>query len=269
MKPEQIYDIQIKDIRVASTNVRQTERDKDLEELKASIKKHGLLQPVVLEDTQGTPPYNLIVGQRRFLAHEKLGKDTIRARFVGQLTDVEATIRSLVENMVRAELNHADTAHAITRLYKNLGKNEKRVHAETGLSIRRIRQHIDVEERATPKMKEKLQKKKATLVDIQRVLRASAGDSKKAERLLDKIGELTKYQKDNLVEYGELHPGADADKIYLEAKKPKIERTIMVKLSDRVRQGLKKASAELDMEPDEVAAHALEEWLSKQGFISE
>lgn len=156
---------------------------------------------------------------------------------------------------------------AITRLYKDLGKDEYKVHAETGLSIRRIRQYIDVEERATPKMKQKLREKKATLVDIQRVLRASAGDSSKAERLLDKMGELTKYQKDNLVEYGELHPRADADKILLESKKQKIERTIMVKLSDRARQGLKEASVILAMDPDEVAARALEEWLSDQGFI--
>jgi hypothetical protein len=116
-------------------------------------------------------------------------------------------------------------------------------------------------------MKQKLREKKATLVDIQRVLRASAGDSSKAERLLDKMGELTKYQKDNLVEYGELHPRADADKILLESKKQKIERTIMVKLSDRARQGLKEASVILAMDPDEVAARALEEWLSDQGFI--
>jgi ParB family chromosome partitioning protein len=269
MQPEQIYDIPLREIKVASTNVRQHERDKDLDELKASIKKHGLLQPVVLEGTQGNPPYDLIVGQRRFLAHQKLGKTAIRAIFVGQLTDVQATIRSLVENMVRVELNHADTAKAITRLYKELGKDEDKVHTETGLSIKRIRQYIDIEERASPKMKQKLQDRKTTLVDIQRVLRASAGDSKKADRLLDKIGELTKYQKDNLVEYGELHPSANVDKILQEAQKQKIERTIMVKLSDRARQGLKKAAAKLDMEPDEVAAHALEDWLSKQGFISE
>jgi len=43
----------------------------------------------------------------------------------------------------------------------------------------------------------------------------------------------------------------------------------MVKLSEKARQGLKKASDELAMSPDDVAAHALEDWLSKQGFISE
>jgi ParB family chromosome partitioning protein len=110
MSPEQIYNIKIKEIRIARTNVRQTEKDKELDELKASIKKHGLLQPVILLGTFDNPPYSLIVGQRRFLAHQELGKETIRARFAGKLTDVQQTIRSLVENMVRVELNHADAA---------------------------------------------------------------------------------------------------------------------------------------------------------------
>ena len=269
MAEESIYDIPISQIKVADTNVRHTERNKELDELMASIKKHGLLQPVVLEGEYGNSPYELIVGQRRFLAHKELGRHTIRARFAGKLTDLQATIRSLVENMVRVELNHADTAHAITQLYKKYGKDERKVHAETGLSIRRIRQYIDVEERATPKMKQKLRDKKTTLIDIQRVFKAAAGDSSKAERLLEKIDKLTKYEKDNLVEYGELHPRADAEKIIHEAQKPRIERTIMVKLSERARQGLKKAADKLAMSPDEVAAHALEDWLSEQGFISE
>ena len=267
MQPEQIYDIPLREIRVASTNVRQHHRDKELEELVASIRKHGLLQPVVLEGVQGTPPYDLIVGQRRFLAHREIGKKSIRATFAGNLSRVDATIRSLVENMVRVELDHVDTAHAITQLYKEFAKDEKRVHRETGLSLYRIRQYIDIEERATPMMKQKLKTKKTTPVDIQRVLRAASGDSAKAERLLEKMEGFTKYQKDNLVEYGEAHPSADAEKIIREAKKQKIERTIMVKLSDRVRQGLREASDSMAMEPDEIAARALEDWLSDQGFI--
>lgn len=268
-KVEQIYDISINDIEVADTNVRHTERNKELEELMASIKKHGLLQPVVLKGDFGRPPYELIVGQRRYLAHKELGRRSIRARFAGKLDDIQATITSLVENMQRVELNHADTAEAITKLYKKFGKDERKVHLETGLSLRRIRQYIDIEERATPRIKEQLRKKKITPVDVQRVLRASGGDSDKAERLAKRVKELTLYQKERLVEYGELHPKATADTLLEEAKKPKVERSVLVTLSDRARAGLVKASKELYMEKAEVAAQAIEEWLSKKGFISD
>lgn len=269
MAEEYIYDIPIKDIEIADTNVRQTEKDKELEELAASIKKHGLLQPVVLRGEHGKPPYKLIVGQRRFLAHEELGKKTIRARFAGKLDDTQATIRSLVENMQRVELNHADTAAAITKLYKKFGRDEHKVHLETGLSLKRIRQYIDIEEKAPPGVKEQLRKKKINLIDVQRVLRAAGGDSEKAERLAKRVTELTTYQKKRLVEYGEAHPKATAEIVLEEAKRPKVERSILISLSDQVRKGLEKASQKLYMDPEEVAAQALEEWLSKKGFISD
>lgn len=216
------------------------------------------------------PPYSLIVGQRRFLAHKKLGKETIRATFAGKLSDIEASIRSLAENMHRVELNHADAAEAITNLYRQFGRDEHKVATETGMSLRRIRQYIDIEERASDNMKQKLRAKKVEPADVQRALRASGSDMQKADRLLNKMQKykLTKYQKERVVEYGEAHPRASEEKIWEEAQRPRVERTILVKLTDRMRAGLEQAAKELAMEPDEVAAHALEDWLSKKGFIS-
>jgi ParB family chromosome partitioning protein len=270
MALEKIYEIPLDEIKLADTNVRQSEAEKDLDELAASIKKHGLLQPVVLRGDYDHPPYSLIVGQRRFLAHKKLGKDTIRATFAGKLSDIEASIRSLAENMHRVDLNHADAAEAITKLYRKLGKDERRVAAETGISLKRIRQYIYIEERASDKMRQKLRAKKVSPVDVQRVLRATGDDIEKADRLLDKMEEqkLTTYQRKRIVEYGEVHPRASVEKILEETKPPRVERTILVKLSDRMRAGLEVAAQKLAMEPDEVAAHALEDWLLKKGFIS-
>ena len=48
-----------------------------------------------------------------------------------------------------------------------------------------------------------------------------------------------------------------------------MERTILVKLSDKARGGIEKAAKKLAMSYDEVAAYALEDWLSDKGFISE
>jgi len=268
---DEIHEIPIDDIIVSDSNVRHSERDKDLEELAASIAKHGLLQPVVLMGEHGNPPYQLIIGQRRFLAHRDiLCKRKIRAVFAGKLDRVQASIRSLVENMTRTDLNHADAAVAITYLYKQLNRDERKVKAETGLSLQRIRQYIDIEERASRKMKEKLRSKKVTPVDVQRVLRAASGDIEKADRLLEKMEKqkLTPYQKKRMVEYGEEHPHAHDDKIIEQAQRQTVERSILVKLSDQARAGLEKAAEKLAMSPDEVAAHAVEDWLSRKGFIS-
>jgi ParB-like chromosome segregation protein Spo0J len=45
----EVYDIELKQINVSDENVRHHDPTKDLEELAASIKRHGLLQPVVLK----------------------------------------------------------------------------------------------------------------------------------------------------------------------------------------------------------------------------
>ena len=269
MNEEKIYQIPMRDIRVSDSNVRQSDKDKDIDELAASIKKHGLLQPVVLKGEYGEDPYELIVGQRRFLAHKKLGEKYIRAVFAGRLDKVQATIRSLAENMHRVELNHADAAEAITELYKQFGKDERKVHNETGMSLKRIRQYIYIEERASNETKKKLRSGKVKPIDVQRALRASGGNKEKADRLIDKMEEfkLTTYERTRLVEYGEAHPNASDDEIIKKAQKPKIERTVIVTLSETLDKGLELASKNLSMGREEVAARALDDWLSAKGFI--
>src|SRR6202034_2936766 len=106
-----IHDLPLKQIHVSEDNVRHHDPTRDLDELAASIKRHGLLQPVVLLGDFGKPPYELIGGQRRFLAHEqKLTWPTIRAVFAGKLSESEAVVRSLVENVQRLPLGYEDTA---------------------------------------------------------------------------------------------------------------------------------------------------------------
>jgi hypothetical protein len=68
--PNQIYDIRLKDIEISDDNVRESRATTDLDELAASIELLGLLQPVVLKGEPGKPKYELIGGQRRFLAHQ-------------------------------------------------------------------------------------------------------------------------------------------------------------------------------------------------------
>ena len=266
---EQIYDIPLSKIQVLDTNVRHTDADKNLAELAASIKKHGLLQPVVLRGEYGDPKHELIIGQRRYLAHKQLNKKTIKATFAGDLTSIEASIRSLAENMHRVELNHADAAEAVTALFKEYGGDERKVAKETGMSLQRVRQYIDIEERASNATKQKLRKGKVEPVDVQRVLKAAAGDIDKADALLEKMQEyqLTTHEKKRVVEYGEEHPRAGAETIIAEARRPRVERKMLLKLSDAARSGLETAAEALSMGPDEVAVQAVEDWLSAKGFL--
>lgn len=269
----EIHEVLVSDIRISHDNVRESHAStiKDLEGLAASIRRHGLLQPVVLIGEYGKPPYQLISGQRRFLAHEKiLRRKKIRAVFAAKkLSRTEAVVRSLVENLQRVDLEYADTAKAVTFLYRELG-DEQEVQKSTGLSIQKIRDFILVEARATPKMKALIKEHKVSVIDVKRALRAAQDNIKKAEEILDLITKHkpTTNQKSRIVSYGLSNKGASAKSIFTEAMKPQVEQNIIVTLPDDVRQGLEQATKSLRMEAEDLAAKVLSDWLRDQGFIS-
>ena len=270
MAPQQIYDIPLDQITIDDANVRHSGAETDLQELADSIKKHGLLQPVVLRGWEGHPPYELIIGQRRFLAHKNILKvKTIKATFAGKLTDEQVAIRSLAENMCRRELSYKDAADAITALYKHFRHDAPRVSKETGLSLRKVNQYVYIEERATSKTKRQLHEGKVTPADVQRAIRAASEDIDKADKLLDlmKKYELPMPAKKRMVEYGQENPSATAEEIVEKAREPIAERAFLVQLTDSERKALEGAAASMKMEPDEVATRAVREWLSAKGFM--
>jgi ParB family chromosome partitioning protein len=269
MNLDQIHDVKVRDIDLSDENVRVSEPFRRLDELAASIKKHGLLQPVVLLGEPGKPPYKLISGQRRYLAHKKiLHAPTIRAVFTGRLSKTEAVIRSLVENMQRVELEYEDTQNAVTYLYERFGKDERKVQEMTGLSLRTIRDFIEIEARATPRIKTLLRTKKISPVDVKRAIRAAQGNLQKAEELVDLIikQKPTSHQKRRIVTYGERDTTASAKKILEEAMQPHVEQNLIVSLPQDVRMALLKATKSMEMEPEELAAKVLGDWLREQGF---
>jgi len=265
----EIHLIPLDDIRVSGDNVRISQQTVALDELATSIEIHGLLQPVVLVGQFGNPPYQLISGQRRFLAHQKLGRKDIKAVFTGPLSRPEAIIRSLVENLQRVDLNFADTQVAVTELYREFGSEEE-VKKRTGLSMRTIRDHLQIEAKASPTIKEKITSGKISIMDVKRALRAAQDDIGKAEELVDLIIENSPpgNVKRRLVTYGASNNELSANEIFTEASKTHVEQKIMLTLDRSTQDSLISAAASLEMEPSDVASKALEEWLIENGFLT-
>ena len=264
---EKIYKIDLGKIEVSRFNVRSTDPEVGIADLMKSIKRHGLLQPVVLRGELGDPPYELIVGQRRFLAHQKLGKSDIKAVFAGDISDEDAEILSLIENVHRKELNHADRARTITALYLRLDKSVGQVAQELGLSEQTVREDIKIEELATEKAKSLLSSGKIKRQDVKRVIDAAQGDSEKADRLLDEMPKLSLYEKDRAVDYGRRHPKALSNEIIEDAKISRIQPTIILSLPPEIEGALVTASKKLSMGFESIAKTALSEWLVSNGFL--
>lgn len=102
----------------------------ELEDLVASIKKHGILQPVtVTEKADGG--YELIVGERRLRAAQVAGLATIPA-IVRSASQQEKLEFALIENIQRQDLNPIEEAFAYKRLVEEFGLSHQEVAEQVG-----------------------------------------------------------------------------------------------------------------------------------------
>lgn len=112
-------DIPLNQIRPNPQQPRTVFDEDDLEELAASVKEFGVLQPVVVRRT-GHDFYELIMGERRLRASALAGRTTIPAIVRG--TDDTALLRdALLENLHRADLNAIEEAQAYAQLLDDFG----------------------------------------------------------------------------------------------------------------------------------------------------
>ncbi len=86
-----------------------------LEELAASIRAQGVLQPIVVRPMSGTGRYELIAGERRWRAAQLAGLQDIPA-VIRDVPDQAALAIALIENIQRENLNPVEEAHALHRL---------------------------------------------------------------------------------------------------------------------------------------------------------
>ena len=101
-----------------------------LEELKNSIKKSGVIEPVIVRPiAHGT--YELVAGERRLKASQSIGIKEVPA-IVRTLTDKEALEFSLIENVQRENLNPIEEAKGYARLLDEFGYTQEDIALAVG-----------------------------------------------------------------------------------------------------------------------------------------
>jgi ParB family transcriptional regulator, chromosome partitioning protein len=110
-----LVELAVADIRPNPFQPRQDVDPAALEELKASIRQAGLLQPVVVRPTPDGGGYELIAGERRLRACQALGWERIPA-VKRQVDDRTALTLALIENLQRDDLSPVDEARGYERL---------------------------------------------------------------------------------------------------------------------------------------------------------
>ena len=105
-----------------------------LAELSASIREHGVLQPILVRPMKGRPDrFQIIGGERRWRAAQAAGLHDVPA-LVREFSDREAMAAGLVENLQREDLNALEEAEGYGRLTEQFGLTQEALARAVGKS---------------------------------------------------------------------------------------------------------------------------------------
>ena len=124
-----VTDIEVDSIVPNPRQPRQALDPQTLEELAASIREQGLVQPLVV--TQAEEGYQLLVGERRWRAAKMAGLDIVPV-VVRDVTPQQMLELALVENLQREDLNPLEAAAAYQQLVEEFGMTQQQVADKVG-----------------------------------------------------------------------------------------------------------------------------------------
>jgi ParB family chromosome partitioning protein len=112
---------------------RSTFKESALDELAASIKEHGIIQPLLVSRNESDGGYTLIAGERRWQASQRAGLKMVPV-IVRQTTDQQRLELALIENVQRADLNPLEEANAYRQLAEEFHLSHDEISQRVGKS---------------------------------------------------------------------------------------------------------------------------------------
>jgi ParB family transcriptional regulator, chromosome partitioning protein len=131
LRPGAISEVPIGEIRPNPLQPRRQFDAAALEELAASISRHGLLQPVVV-NRAASGGYELIAGERRWRACRLAGLERIPVVVREAVPDADQLALALIENLQREDLTPIEEARAYHHLRSELGLSQEEIAARVG-----------------------------------------------------------------------------------------------------------------------------------------
>ena len=159
-----------------------------LHELAASIREHGVLQPILVRPL-GANRYQLVAGERRWRASREAGLETIPA-LVEDLDDEAALEISIIENLQREDLSPLEEATMYDRMIHEHGYSIRKLADKLGKDKGYVENRLRLAD-APEEIRQLVSVRKDTLSHAYELLKV--GDEKKRRRLAAKVasGELS------------------------------------------------------------------------------
>lgn len=182
MSGERPSEIPVAEIRPNPHQPRRVFEAEGLEELRASIESHGILQPVVVRRHGGA--WELIAGERRLRAAVLAGLESIPALVREGVSDDEMLELALVENLQRRDLDALEKARGYQGMMQSLGMTHEQVAEKVGLQRSSITNHLRLLE-LTDEVQEALSSGLIGMTHARALL--GAGDEMEQRRLLGRV----------------------------------------------------------------------------------
>jgi ParB family chromosome partitioning protein len=121
-------------LRPNARNPRRTFPNAELDELAASLRERGIIQPIVVRSLRGAPDgYEIIAGERRWRAAQRAGLHEVPVVVI-EATDAEALQLAIIENVQRADLNPLEEAEGYRALMDEFGNSQEEIAKIVGKS---------------------------------------------------------------------------------------------------------------------------------------
>ena len=264
-------DVPLADLVIGKGQVRTSSLDKDLEDLVASIRTLGLLQPIVVCGASEEGKWEILTGQRRFLACKELGWAKITAAVLSErVEESEAKAISITENLIRRQLSGRELKDGITYLYNFYGTVKDVVEA-TGLSYNKVRDYVKYP-RLFPELRQMVDN---GAVDINAAVKAQdassdeegVADAEVAVKLAREMSAMSGAQRKKFTKERKEHPEKPVDESIEDAKTGSKVMQIVVTVTQDTHSKLRDVAAEEGINQDEAAATLIEEALVGRGLL--
>lgn len=266
-------DIPLDDLVIGRGQVRTQNPGKEVEDLARSINAQGLLQPIVVCAARDERRWEILTGQRRFLAHKYLKRNSIPAAVLDERVDEgQAKAISITENLIRRQLSGKELKDGILYLYNIYGSVNDVVEA-TGLPRTKVQDYVKYP-RLLPELKVMVDN---GTVDVNAAVKAQDASNNDdgipepevAVRLAQEMAPMSGVQRKRVAKERREHPERTVDEVIERAKTGAKVIQIVATVTQDTHAALQKFAREERSTQDEAAVALIEEALAGRGLLEE
>lgn len=278
-KIREYRDIPLDDLRIGTSQIRTASPGAELSELAESIRVQGQLQPIVVCDGEQDGRWEILAGQRRFLAIKLLQRrgawehSTIAAAVLDErVSEEEAKAISITENLVRRKLSGRELIDGVTFLYNRYGSIQDVVDA-TGLAREHVSNYVKF-----PRLKPELQGMVEDGLDVNVALKAQDAatndtsgkvDIAVAKTLAEEMKGMSGVQRKRVVDELKSDPDRPIENAIEAARSASKVTQITVTLTKSTHSALQRFASQQQSKQDDAAATLIEEALAERDLLSD